>query len=446
MLLTEEHIISRDAGKALFREVDDYCYRAKNLCNSVNYLIRQSCRIQRKLQGGEALESWETELVSGINEAVRIYNAGRDKTRQIRCVDENNGFIADAYFLSWYLKTTPEYRAMPYATCSQICIQDLCRAWKSFYAARSAYRKNPEGFTGCPQRPGYLGKTDGRGWLVITNQNCRIDENGSVRMPGFLRGIHIRARHGNVRQIRVRTEKTCIRILLIYEEKEDTPGISGKGTAVMGIDLGVDNLVTAVWNSDHAPVIINGKALKSINQYYNKKRAGMQSAGKKKNRSDRTRRSERLTQKRNRKIRDQMHKASRKIVSLAEESGTGLIVIGNNKGWKQHVTLGNRTNQNFVSIPYGMMIGMICYKAALAGIEVRVVNESYTSGTSYLDGEAPEKQYYDRSRRIHRGLFKSNAGSCINPDVNAACQILKSDGVKDLRIKQKERITRIKVS
>ena len=89
---------------------------------------------------------------------------------------------------------------------------------------------------------------------------------------------------------------------------------------------------------------------------------------------------------------------------------------------------------------------MIQYKAALAGIEVKVVAETYTSGTSYLDGEEPEKSFYDKKRRIHRGLFKSSSGMCINADVNAAYQIMKAGGVRDLKIKEKESVVRIKVS
>ena len=159
-----------------------------------------------------------------------------------------------------------------------------------------------------------------------------------------------------------------------------------------------------------------------------------------------TRRMGRLTRKRNSRVRDTLHKASRKIVDLAEETGAGVIIIGNNKGWKQRVNLGNRTNQNFAAIPHLTLIEMIRYKAALRGIEVRIVEEAYTSGTSYLDGEMPTARYYNKTRRIHRGLFRSNAGICINADVNAAYQILKAGGIMDLKIKQAEPVRKIKAA
>ena len=446
MLLMEEHRIHRNSQKDLFREIDDYCYRAKNLYNAANYLIRQCGRIHRKLQAGEVLEDWEREMTDQVNEGIRLYHAGRTSGRRIPCVDEQNALAADAYFLSWYLKTSPEYKAMPYATCSQICIQELCRSWKSFYKASSACRKNPEGFTGFPRKPGYLDPREGRGWLVITSQNFHLEEDGRVRMPGFLKGIHIKTGPKKVRQIRVRTEGDAVRILLVYEKKEDCTAVSSRGTAVMGIDLGVDNLITAVWNTEQPPVILNGRPLKSINQYYNKVRAGLQAAAKKGNQKEKTKRISRLTEKRNRKVKDYLHKASRKVVELAKAAGTGVIIIGNNKGWKQKVNLGNRTNQNFVSIPYRKLIEMISYKAALAGIEVRIVNESYSSGTSYLDGEMPEQKYYNSSRRIHRGLFRSNGGITINADVNAAYQIMKSGGVIPPGLKVNEPVARLKVA
>ncbi len=443
MLLSEEHRIRACRDKALFKEVDSHCYRAKNLSNAVNYLIRQLFRIHTKLKNAEALEEWEEEMVYGVNCGINAYNTGRAENRRLRCVDETNGFIADAYFLSWYLKGTPEYKAMPYATCSQICIQEKCREWKSYYRAKAAYTADPSGFTGSPHPPGYLDPAAGRGWLVITSQNFRIDGAGNVRMPGFLKGIHIRARHRSARQIRIRTDKDDIVILLIYEEKEAEA--AGQKT-VMGIDLGVSNLIAAAWNSEHPPMILDGRPLKSMNQYYNKKKARMQEKAKKVNGADMTRRIEKLTRKRNRKVKDYLHKASRKIIGMAVSSGTGLIVIGRNTGWKQKVNMGNRTNQNFVSIPYKTLTDMIIYKAGLKGIAVRTVQESYTSGTSYLDGEYPEAAVYDKTRRVRRGLFKSSTGIYINADINAAYQIMKLGGVSDLKIKAKEKVTRVKAA
>ncbi|MCR5747216.1 MAG: transposase [Lachnospiraceae bacterium] len=443
MILTEEHSITYESQKDLFREIDHYCYLSKNLSNAVNYLVKQCYRIHRKLKLGEIPDSWEKGIIYHVNRALHQYNLSRSESKQLRYIDENNGFIADAYFLSYYMKKWDVYREMPYATCSQICIQEKCREWKSYFRSIREYRKHPDKYLGCPRTPGYLDPEHGRGRIVITSQNFSIDETGDVRMPGFLSGLHIKARHRNVRQIRIQTGYGLLRIQLMYEQKEAAPINSPN---VMGIDIGVSNLMAVSFSSDSAPVIINGRPLKSINQFYNKRKAFLQETAKRSNDRNNTHAMDRLTKRRNQKIRDYLHKASRKIIDLAQAENVGLIVIGNNTGWKQKVTLGKTTNQNFVSIPYHILIDMIRYKATLAGIKVKVTRESYTSGTSYLDGEYPDDLHYDRSRRVNRGLFKSNTGLFINADVNAAYQIMKSEKLKDIPIKVREQITKINVA
>lgn len=443
MILTEEHRIKKSKQRKLFKRIDDYCYSSKNLANTVNYIISQSLRISHKIKLGELLNSNEKSLIYRLNCGIREYNISRPGKPELKYIDENNGFIADAYFLSWYLKTKDVYKEMPYATCSQICIQEKCREWKSYYKAIQEFRKNPEKFLGYPKKPGYLDSKTGRGWLVITSQNFSVDEKGTVKMPGFLEDIHIKAKHKNARQIRILASDKKIKIQLMYEQKEEK---SGNKATVMSIDLGVDNLMTAVMNTADTPVIINGRPLKSINQFYNKKKSFLQETAKKSNHLDKTVRMERLTEKRNQKVKDYLHKASRKIVTLAKNHGVETIIIGNNSGWKQEVSMGKKTNQTFVSIPYHMLIKMIIYKAGLLGIAVNVVSEKWTSGTSYLDGEMPNKKYYDKSRRISRGNFRSNDGKLINADVNAAYQIIKAAGINTLIIKEYEEVRRINVA
>jgi len=446
MILTEEHRIksnNKKSNKTLFRKIDDYCYAAKNLSNTVNYIITQSQRINRKLKEGEVLNSTEKSLIYQLNCGILEYNKSRSDKAKLRYIDERNGYIADAYFLSWYLKGKNVYREMPYATCSQICIQEKCREWKSYYRALREYQKNPEKFMGYPHKPGYLDKNKGRGWIVITYQNFSVNDDGTVRMPKFLEGIHIKARYKKVKQIRIQSSNKQIKIQLMYDAEKTVLKDRSK---VMSIDLGVDNLMTVVMNTVDTPVIINGRPVKSINQFFNKKKASLQEIAKKSNELDNTQRMNRLTEKRNKKIKDYLHKASRKIVNIAKDRGIGTIIIGNNRGWKQEVSMGKKTNQNFVSIPYSMLINMITYKAALLGIEVKVVRESWTSGTSYLDKETPDAIHYDKSRRISRGMFKSNGGKLINADVNGAYQIMKVAGITTLPIKENECVTRINVA
>jgi putative transposase len=98
--------------------------------------------------------------------------------------------------------------------------------------------------------------------------------------------IRIKAKHGNVKQIRIKTDKSSIRIMLVYEQETNAPA---DGRNIMGIDLGVDNLITASISSGGMPVIINGRPLKSVNQYYNKRKAILQETAKKSNRSRKAR-------------------------------------------------------------------------------------------------------------------------------------------------------------
>ena len=232
MILSEEHRIKKHNNGKLLREIDEYCYKVKNLSNSVNYLIKQCYRIHTKIRDGKALEEWEEELIQDINKALEEYNSDRSENKRLRYIDEDNGYIADAYFLSWYLKGTEVYKDVPYATCSQICIQEKCREWKSFYRATAEYRKEPKKFKEHPHVPGYLDPKKGRGSLVITSQNFKVAEDGNVTMPKFLSGIHIKARHRNVRQIRIKLYKGSVLISLMYEKEEKI----AKGTNVMGID------------------------------------------------------------------------------------------------------------------------------------------------------------------------------------------------------------------
>ena len=130
---------------------------------------------------------------------------------------------------------------------------------------------------------------------------------------------------------------------------------------------------------------------------------------------------QKLTDDRYEKIKYQMHCISKFVVDWCVMYGIDTLVVGRNKGWKQE----NGGKQNFTYIPYEMFENMLQYKCENNGIKCILTNESYTSGTSFLDNEQPCKENYDKSRRVHRGLFVSNNGTKINADVNGAYQILK---------------------
>ena len=134
---------------------------------------------------------------------------------------------------------------------------------------------------------------------------------------------------------------------------------------------------------------------------------------------------DRLTEKRNQKIDDYMHKASRTIIEYCEKLDINTIVIGKNSEWKQNSKLSKRVNQHFIQIPFARFIQMIQYKAIEKGIAVILTEESYTSGTSFIDNEEPVKSNYNKARRVHRGLFVAENKVEINADLNGAYQIIK---------------------
>ena len=200
----------------------------------------------------------------------------------------------------------------------------------------------------------------------------------------------------------------------------------------MSMDIGLDNLATVVNNVGLKPMIINGKGLKSINKYYHKQVAHYREVAKRMNGRDYTARMNSFTGKRNRKMDDYMHKASKYLIDYALAHNIHTLVIGNNKEWKQNSSMSKNVNQSFVGIPHMRFMKMVQYKAQNVGINVVFTEESYTSGTSFLDGEEPTKANYKKSRRVKCGLFISNKGIKINADVNGALNILKKSNVVSL--------------
>jgi len=210
---------------------------------------------------------------------------------------------------------------------------------------------------------------------------------------------------------------------------------------VAGIDIGLNNLVALTSSKpSFQPLIINGRPLKSINQFYNKRKAELQSQleGNRKT----SKRITKLSNKRNRKVKHYLHNASRQIIDRLVDEGIGILVIGKNKNWKQEINIGRQNNQNFVSISHAHFANMLSYKAKLAGIKVITTEESYSSKCSFLDLEPIGKHEEYAGKRIKRGLFRANDGTLINADVNGSGNIIRkvvpnafADGIEDFVVR-----------
>ena len=368
-----------------YNEIDQMLFLSKNLYNTCLYIERQ------------------------------IFFQKRDCTDPV-LKSKLKGFI-DNFMLSKQLQdeNNPDYRALPSAVSQQICKQ-VYSNYKSFFSL------NKKGLKA--RIPRYLDKTKGRNKLsfpknVISKPNLR---NGIIKLTGLKCTFKLPdyIDYKTVQQIDiVRTKNRTIKVLILYSvPKVPLKGNNGK---VLGIDLGLNNLMSVVSNTnDFRPVIYDGKPLKAINQFCNKQVSKLKSLSK----NIITEKICSIYRNRMNKINDYLHKCSSDLINQAVSNGFNTIIIGKNKSWKQEVNLGTRNNQNFVQIPFNNLISKIRYKASLKGIEVIETEESYTSKCSFFDNEYPCKQETFKGERTFRGLFKSSKGF-INADLNGALNIIK---------------------
>lgn len=324
-------------------------------------------------------------------------------------------------------KEYDNYKKMPTARSAQQILRLIDKDWKSFFTAIKDWSIHKDKYLGKPKLPKYKSK-GGKFSLILTNQDVKF-KNGILVFPKVFNGFILKPRFVRLKnfqsfqQVRIIPKYNYFIIELIYNISIPDTAMNDNGK-YLSIDIGVDNLATITNNIGIKPIAINGKGLKSINQYYNKEMAHYRSIAKKMNDTDFTNRMATLTRRRNFKIDDYLHKASYYIIKYALSLGANTIVIGNNKGWKQKSKMNRIVNQSFVGIPHMRFIEMIQYKAQNVGLNVILQEESYTSGTSFLDKEEPVKANYNKSRRIKRGLFVSNKGIKINADINGSYQIL----------------------
>lgn len=320
-------------------------------------------------------------------------------------------------------KTHENYK-LTFSQPANCTLRVLDKNWKSYFKAIKDWKKNPSKYLGMPKLPKYL-KKDGRfPWMIPNNQLHYNYEKGTVHISNrLLNDYDWKCRClGRIIQVRFIPRGSCYVMEIVYET--EIPNVKAESNRIASIDLGVDNLVTMTNNIGLNPIIINGKGVKSINQYYNKRLAKEKSLLKIRHGKDWSKKLDSISFKRYQRIKNYMHNASAYIVKWCAENDIDTLVVGKNKEWKQNADMSKYSNQKFVSIPYQMLLQQLKYKCENVGIKYVETEESYSSGTSFLDGEEPVKQNYDKSRRIERGLFKSNSGLLINSDVNGSLQIM----------------------
>lgn len=336
----------------------------------------------------------------------------------------NDGVVKKYGDLNKELKHTDAFKELG-SNSAQMVTKILCKNWKSFLVAVADYTKNPSKYLGKPKIPKYL-KKNGRFVCTLTNWQTQIHDGylyfAFKRLKPFnnmfrtkVTGYHL--------STRIVPRGGCYVLEIIYRKEPQQLNLDRN--RIISIDLGVNNFVTMVNNIGKQPIVINGKGIKSYNQYWNKEISKYRSIAKTVNGLDWTKKMQQLTTKRNFKMEYFMQCVSKYIINYCIENNIGTIVVGKSDKWKQRCNKSKFVNQNFVQIPYEKFIDKLEYKSENYGIQFIKHEESYTSGTSFLDNEMPNKENYNKERRLYRGLFISNQGVLINADVNGAYQIMK---------------------
>ncbi len=381
MHLTEQHVIDRTDPR--YGVIDEAAFASKNLYNAANYEIRQAYIFE-----GRYLSYNEMDKLMQSHEA---------------------------------------YRALPAKVAQQV-LRQLDQCWQGFFEARKRYHYDPSKFLGEPKLPKYKDKVKGRNLLTYTYQ--AISSKGLKR--GLLRPsmlpIEVKTKQTSIDQVRIVPRHGYYVVEVIYDRPVQQADVQPDLCA--GVDLGINNLAAIASNKPgFIPRLVNGRPLKAMNQWYNKRKAHLQ---KKLGNTGTTKQMEQLTNKRNQRITHALHTASKQIIDLLVKEGIGTLIIGKNDGWKQEVEMGTRNNQNFVQIPHARFIQMLTYKAELVGIQVILTEESYTSKASFLDLDSlpvrdPSREGEPRfsGKRVKRGLYRASGKRYLHADVNGAYNIIR---------------------
>ncbi len=380
--LVEQHIIAK--GDPCFAALDAAAFASKNLWNAANYLVRQSFILEK------------TYL-----DNVQVFHL---------------------------IKSHEAYEALPRKVSNQVLIQ-LHTAWKAFFAALEQWQEHPEKFVGRPKLPKYKPKTEGRNLLIYEKGalSKRALKRGMIALSGLGEMVPTKQKPQSIDQVRVVPRGTHYLIEVVYQRAEEHAAVDQLLFAAL--DLGMNNVATITSNKvGFVPLLVNGRVLKSINQWYNKRRSKLQRLLATANRFT-SRGLDAITDKRNRRIKHLLHVASRAIIDLLVEEGIGTLIIGKNALWKQEVEMGRRSNQQFVQIPHTRFIEMLRYKAELVGITVIITEESYTSKASFLDHD--EIPTYDPNRTEQHCFsgtrsgrwYRASDNRLIHADVNGSYNI-----------------------
>ena len=397
----------------LYAYLDDFAHKAKCLRNAALFRVRNAFTAHNKtaLTANEKEVQGELALLKGQKS---YYVFGKGVVEHVFRITNNPDFFS----------------GLPMQTAQHV-IRQVCTDFKGWLASLKKYKEGPSGYTGKPKMPGYC-RNDTASYL-FTNQDAVIYD-GKLKLPRTKIRISVRRRHGKLMEVKVKPVSGGYELLLVYQVKAASVQ-SGKHAAA--VDFGVDNTMAVVSDTGKS-ILFKGRFIKSVNQYFMKKKAeriSLMSKGKETTERVWSKYLDRLSAYRTSYIRDCFHKMSKKLLVWCQRNDIGCLVLGSNAFWKQNSSIGAVNNQNFVSIPFEMLKSMIELKACEYGVTVVRNEESYTSKASFLDSddipvyvEGDEKKHHFSGKRIQRGLYRTSDGTVLNADINGAANILRKAG------------------
>ena len=386
---TETHIIKE--SNPIYDWILEECSRSRNLYNKTLFIYRQA------------------------------FTGNHDKIEDFKPIIRHEKFISSFELVKQMAKLKDvDYYAMTKKNSGTQVVCQVDKTMKSWFAALKSYKKDSSKFRGRPRIPSYK-KKDELNCLIYTYVDAKLQKDGTINISKKIK-LPIHTNLSSFQQIRLVPKTGYIQVEIIYNKEVNDLKLDK--TRAIGIDLGLNNLMAITSNIGDISSLVNGRPLKSINQYYNKKKAYFISLLEKGGLKS-SKRLRRLEMKRICKIKDYLHKTSRRVVELMEQNNIGTCFIGHNKDWKQEINIGSKNNQNFVSIPYSLLINMLRYKIEEKGGQLIELNEAYTSKCSFLDNEEIRKHDSYKGKRVKRGLFLSSDKKALNADINGSLNILK---------------------
>ena len=325
------------------------------------------------------------------------------------------------------LKSSPNYKELNSNIAQQI-LKEVDGSFKSFFGLIKLAKQGKYSFKDC-KLPRYLPK-DGYTTLVIgfvrlngnklilpfSNNFKKTHKVVEIIIPPVLLDK-------KVKEIRIlpKANARYFEIQYIYETECIQRNLNTQNA--LALDLGVNNLVTAVSGTGKS-FIVDGKRLKSINQWFNKENARLQSIKDKQRFGKKpTNRQKAIARDCNNKVNDYMNKAARMIIDYCINNDIGTLIAGYNVTFQRNSHIGKQNNQNFVNIPYGRFRDKLAYMCELNGITYVEQEESYTSKASFWDKDNipvynndNPKEYEFSGNRVHRGLYETANGKTFNAE------------------------------